>query len=382
MEKLIQTIQQKIIKGSYRTEEAVKTQICLPILRELGWKVDLPEHLVYEYGIDRLRVDIALCHPPEKPAVFIEVKAPDKCSTQGEDQIFGYAAGRGGVPMIILTDGDEWHFYNSYGIGDYKSRKVKSFLLRKDKPDDCVAHFIRYLQYDRVKKGAAFDDLRLDHKKIVEQTEATLKIPEAWRQLVNNSDEMLIEIIVDQVKAITSGEHTPEIKDVVEFLKILKPARQPVKQPTLRSGEASQPKAPPAAPEAEKVTHQYKINSQIHRGRNGKDVYMKVLDYVLAEYGRFEELKNQKFNKMKSRDLGAGYHMSEDRDEIPKGREHKTQLRQSRKWVNTNLSADTMSSKLDEVGRFYSQVENKKILGRWGSGAEVEFDIPTRPSSS
>lgn len=372
MEKLIQTIQQNIIKGSYRTEEAVRAQICYPILRELGWDAYSPAQVVPEYGIDRLRVDIALCHPPEKPAVFIEVKAPGKCSTQGEDQIFGYAAGRGGVPMIILTDGDEWHFYNSYGRGDYESRKVKSFQLRKDKPDDCVAHFGRYLQYDRVKKGTAFDDLRLDHQKIVEQTEAILKIPEAWRRLVNNSDEMLIQSIVNQVKAITGGEHTPEKKDVVEFLKGLKPAKKP-----------GDPPPPPPPPEEEgPVTHRYKINGQIRNGKYGKDVYIKVLDYVLTEYGRFEELKNQKFNKMKSRALGTGYHISENGNEIPKPSEHKTKLMKSGIWVNTNLSAANMSAILVKAGEFYDRVEHRKILGVWGSGAEVEFDIPARPSSS
>ncbi len=109
---------------------------------------------------------------------------------------------------------------------------------------------------------------------------------------------------------------------------------------------------------------------------------MKVLDYVLTEYDRFEALKNQKFNKMKSRALGTGYHMSENGDEIPKGREHKTKLMRSGKWVNTNMSAESMLTRLDEVGGFYYRFENRKILGKWGSGAEVEFDIPTRPPNS
>ena len=131
-----------------------------------------------------------------------------------------------------------------------------------------------------------------------------------------------------------------------------------------------------------KVTHDIKSTDKSIVARNGKDVYMKTLDYVLTEYGRFQELKNQKFNKMKSRALGTGYHISENREEIPKGMEHKTQLERSRKWVNTNLSAANMSSKLVEVGGFYNRVENRKILGAWDSGAEVEFDIPTRPSRS
>ena len=378
MENLINTIKQYFDTGSYDSEQAVRSQICEPILQELGWDMRSPVHVVHEYKVDNLKVDIALCHSPREPVIFIEAKAPGKCSPQGQNQVFKYAAEQGGIPMIIFTDGNEWHFYNSYGAGGYESRKVKNILLTKDDSNDCVKYFRRYLQFEEVKTEQAFENLRRDYEQARSADKAKSKIPEAWNQLVNTSDEMLIEIIVDRVIDISDEKHVPKKDDVVEFLKALKPAKKPEKPPL-----PPPPNGPPP-PSGRKVTvtHRYKINDQIHNGRNGKDVYMKVLDYVLTEYGRFEKLKNQKFNKMKSRDLGAGYHMSEDRDEIPKKREHKTQLSQSRKWVNTNLSADTMSSKLNEVGRFYNQVENKKILGRWGSDAEVEFDIPTRPSSS
>ena len=213
---------------------------------------------------------------------------------------------------------------------------------------------------------------------IEKERESKLKIPEAWDLLVNDSDEMLVDIIVDKVNEISSGEYAPGKEDVVKFLQGLKPAKPHVKQTTSGTGKDPQKETHPDS-EAEKVTHRYKIDGQTD---NGKDVYMKTLDYVLAEYGRFEELKNQKFNKMKSRALGTGYHISENREEIPKGMEHKTQLERSRKWVNTNLSAANMSSKLVKVGGFYNRVENRKILGAWDSGAEVEFDIPTRPSGS
>ena len=143
--------------------------------------------------------------------------------------------------------------------------------------------------------------------------------------MVNTSDEMLIEIIVDRVIDISDEKHVPKKDDVVEFLKALKPAKKPEKPPL-----PPPPNGPPP-PSGRKVTvtHRYKINDQIHNGRNGKDVYMKVLDYVLTEYDRFEELKNQNFNKMKSRSLGAGYHLSENGNEIPKRSEHKTKLMKS-----------------------------------------------------
>ena len=380
----IKTIKQNINKGSYRSEEAVRVQVCNLILQELGWDTGSPDQVALEYNIDNLRVDIALCHLPGRPVVFIEVKASGKCSARGEEQIFDYAARKGGVPMIILTDGNEWHFYNTHGSGDpelgYESRKVKNIQLTKDDSDDCVKYFCRYLEYGRVKTKQALKDLVSDHERIEKKREAKLKIPEAWNLLVNDSDEMLVDIIIDKVNGVSDGEHTPEKEDVLEFLKGLKRVNKPEKPPYIPPTGHSPPTG--GVSEAEKVVHRYKINEQIRNGKNGKDVYMKVLDYVLTEYVRFEELKNQKFNKMKSRALGTGYHISENGNEIPKGMEHKTKLMTSGKWVNTNMSAANMSAKLVEIGGFYNHVENRKILGVWGSGAEVEFDIPTRPSSS
>lgn len=377
MESLIDTIKQYFDTGSYDSEEAVRAQICYPILQKLGWNTHSPVHVVPEYKVDTLKVDIALCHSPREPVIFIEVKAPGKCSPQGQHQVFNYAAGQGGIPMIIFTDGDEWHFYNSYGTGGYESRKVKNIQLTKNDSTDCVKYFRRYLQYEEVKTEQAFDNLRRDYDQARSANEAKSKIPEAWSLLVNNSDEMLVEVIVDRVKEISDSRHTPKKEDVVEFLKGLKPAKQPMPGP----GKDRQQESGPDSG-TEKVTYRYKINGQFHNGKNGKDVYMEALDYVLTEYGRFEEFKYQKFNKMKSRALGTGYHMSEKGDEIPKETEHKTQLARSRKWVNTNLSTENMSTKLIKIGEFYNRVERRKILGKWGSGAEVEFDIPTRPSRS
>ena len=92
MEELVGTIKQYIGAGSYDNEEAVRAQICYPILQALGWDMQSPVHVVPEYKVHNLKVDIALRRSVEEPMVFIEVKAPGKCSLQGQDQVFDYAA--------------------------------------------------------------------------------------------------------------------------------------------------------------------------------------------------------------------------------------------------------------------------------------------------
>jgi len=54
--------------------------------------------------------------------VFIEVKQVGQ-SDGGERQLFEYAFHRG-VPMAILTDGQEWHFFLPAKQGDYGDRRV------------------------------------------------------------------------------------------------------------------------------------------------------------------------------------------------------------------------------------------------------------------
>ena len=282
--------------------------------------------------------------------------------------------------MIIFTDGDEWHFYNSYGTGTYDSKKVTSIRLTKDNAEECVEHFSRYLQYEQVESGDAFDNLRRDHKQVRSANKAKSKIPEAWKKLVDEED-LLIEMIIEKVKEIGDGGHAPKKADVVAFLQSLKAENRPVK--TTGASRARPPRRESQTfSGGSKPFYQYKINGEIHQGRNGKDIYIKVLDYIFVTYGRFQALKSHPLNRMKSRSLGTGYHISEDRTEITKEDKHKQQLPGSKIWLNTNESASSMSGKLIKISEFYNQLENRKVLGVWGSGAEVEFVIPTRPSAS
>ena len=394
MEDLIRSIRKNFKIDAYRNEEAVRSQICYPVLLKLGWDVASPDQVQPEYNINRSRVDIALLHPPHKPLVFIEVKNRGKCSLLGEEQVFEYAAGRGGVPMLILTDGDEWHFYNTYGPGDFADRKVKSFLLKKDAPGDCIEIFRRYLLYDRVKTKQAFDDLRRDHEEVEQGREARRKIPEAWRRLVDKADEKLVEIVAEEVAAITTDRLTPGKADIVAFLKSSIPTHQGGRTP---EGSSRRPRAggnapvaldptkprpaPPIGPGATKPVCRYKVGNQIYEGKSGIDVYMKALDHVIGKYGRFEELKNQRFNRRENHKGVSGYQISENQKDIHavSGIKRRHQLSQGGKWVHTNLSRPQMSSFLIEVGGFYSRILNRKILDVWGSGAEVEFDIPPTP---
>ena len=379
MENLINKIKQYFDTGAYDSEELVRSHICYPVLRELDWDTESPVHLIPEYNVRNLRVDIALCHSPREPVVFIEIKAPGKCSPQGQDQVFEYAARQGGIPMIIFTDGDEWHFYNSYGTGTYDSKKVKSIQLTKDNIDECIECLSRYLHYEQVKSGQSFDNLRRDYDQVRSANKAKSKIPEAWEQLVDEED-LLIEMIIEKVKEISDGGYAPKKADVIAFLQSLKTESRPAKTMGSSITRPSQRKSQPVS-EGPKPFYQYKINGEIRQDKYAIVIYLKVVDYIITKYGRFEELKFQPLNRRKSRSLGSGYQMSEDKRQIPIQEKLKTQLPDCKIWLHTNLSVQMILRNLIKIGEFYNQLENRKILGVWGSGAEVEFDIPTRPSA-
>src|SRR3990172_11571632 len=127
----IKEIQNALKAGRFLNEASVSQGIVLRILQALGWPVFDSQIVWPEYTVEGRRVDFALCQPKAKPAVFIEVKQVGQ--SEGADrQLFEYSFHLG-IPMAVLTDGQEWHFYLPAERGDYKERRVyKLDLLERD----------------------------------------------------------------------------------------------------------------------------------------------------------------------------------------------------------------------------------------------------------
>ena len=190
-----------------------------------------------------MKVDIALLKL-SKPVIFIEVKAPGKIDLAGEEQLFNYANLHSGIPMVVLTDGNEWHFFNSYGIGDYQDRKVKSLYLCQDDLLDCSNILKRYLTYENVKNEQAFNDLQADYKKSRLENDARNSIIKAWQKLVNDEDTILIDSLIEETEKICG--YLPIKKDVVEFLQkmlVNDNNSSPPKKSSLSSSNFSQPES-------------------------------------------------------------------------------------------------------------------------------------------
>ncbi len=210
----IEQIRDSIRLGQFVNEASVSQGIVLRILQSLGWPIFDACIVSPEYSVEGRRVDYALCHPPKKPKVFIEVKQIGQ--SEGADrQLFEYAF-HIGVPMAVLTDGQEWHFYLPAEQGLYQERRVYKLDLLERSLDECVLRLTRYLDYKRSCSGGALEAARKDYENIARDREIASTLPVAWTKLIQEPDAFLVELLADRVENLCG--YKPDPDTVVSFL--------------------------------------------------------------------------------------------------------------------------------------------------------------------
>lgn len=214
MKDQIERIRQRLNQGSYPNEAAVSHGVVSPILRALGWDTADPDQVMPEHTTGRGRVDFALLGSARRPSVFIEVKGVGR-SIEGDRQLFEYAFHEG-VPLCVLTDGREWSFYLPSGQGSYDDRRVYRLQLDDRDPAECERVLVRYLNHERVKSGAAFDDAQRDYRDLASRREAKEALPKAWTDLIAEREELLLELVADKAEALSGFR--PSLDEVADFL--------------------------------------------------------------------------------------------------------------------------------------------------------------------
>lgn len=205
----LQNITSKIKSNDLRNEAAVSLSIVLPIIQELGWNIHENSIVKPEYSLSGRRVDYALCFPQNKPIVFIEVK--QKGSLSGADkQLFEYAFHEG-IPLAILTDGQQWHFYLPSGQGDYQDRRFYLIDILERNIDEVKDRLIRYLSYSRIVSGEALKSAHIDYEDASKEKLISQTFRNAWKEIVEGPDEFLIEIISEKVTVLCGSTPTHEM---------------------------------------------------------------------------------------------------------------------------------------------------------------------------
>jgi len=283
----IEDVRAGIKAGRYGNEAAVSQGIVLRLLQALGWPTYDTQVVCPEFSLSGRRVDYALCHPPNKPAAFIEVKQIGQ-SDGAERQLFEYAF-HVGVPLAILTDGQEWNFFLPAEQGDYAERRVYKLDMVERDLAESVARLERYLSYAHVSSGAAIAAAREDYRNVSRSRQMLATLPQAWSKLVQEEDEVLLELLADKVESLCGFK--PDVDTVAKFLResvAFRSSSQPVPIAQIRATPAPQvflapaattvrPAVPPQRPALQSGTG-YSFEGRFVACRNGREVLIGVFE--------------------------------------------------------------------------------------------------------
>ncbi len=214
LEETILQIQDKLRRGLFPDEAAVCQGAVLRILQELGWPVFDTTVVHPQYPVETRKIDYALCRANGKPVVFIEVKRVGVAAS-GERQLFEYAF-HSGVPLAVLTDGQEWNFYLPAGEGDYQDRRVYKLDLLERDLSECSYRLNRYLSHLDVSSGMASENAQSDYRDVNREREIERILPQAWNTLLNEADDLLVELLSDKVSDLCG--YKPDQDACVSFL--------------------------------------------------------------------------------------------------------------------------------------------------------------------
>lgn len=233
----------RLRQGNFPNEQAISQGIVLRLFQELGWDTWDTNIVWPEYQTGEGRADFALCHPPSKPAIFIEVKQPGKAE-EAVRQALGYAF-HTGVTFVVLTDGRTWSFYLPSEQGSYEDRRVYKLDLYERPSAEAAEVLQRYLECAKVKSGEAMKTAQNEYRSRNRQSQAKAAIPEAWRELVEKGDELLVEMLTNAVESRAGVR--PDASDVADFLVGL---AQPIGGQSPRGGSSpsTRNQLPPSMP--------------------------------------------------------------------------------------------------------------------------------------
>ena len=215
---------------------------------------------------------ITLCATRRRePVILVEVKQVGQ-SKGADRQLFEYAFHKG-VPMAILTDGQEWNFFLPTEQGDYSERQLYKLDISERDPQQAESSFKRYLEYDAVRSGQAIEAARSDYRNAARKRQAQRTLPDAWAKLIESEDELLIELVADKVEDLCGVR--PDLDAVASFLRRQAPAGSecgaPVRPRRGRDGLLSLTPTPDTPKSAG-----YELYGQRHQARSARDVMIKV----------------------------------------------------------------------------------------------------------
>jgi hypothetical protein len=342
----IKEVRDQLRRGEFTSEAAVSQGILLKALYELGWPVFDTSIVVPEYSLEGRRVDYALCHPANQPSVFIEVKKVG-LSDGADRQLFEYAFHLG-VPIAILTDGQEWSFYLPGEKGRYDERRVYKLDLLERDIEEAVKRLEKYLGYERVCSGEALKSARTDYQNVARDREIETALPRAWDALLREPDSLLLELLAEKAEDICG--YKPDLDVCGRFLaRSLKgsTANHPLPVPPKETlSKVAMPKISPKVPRTRTVDNfSFVFEGKTYEAGSAREMMVKVFQLLANnDQGFLERFASRKHGRKRR-------YIARDKMELYPGRpdlseEHSVEIVPGW-WMGTNYSRSNIQQILD-----------------------------------
>lgn len=180
-------------------EQNTKASLIEPVLEVLGWEIRDPDEVHREFrpkGRDK-PVDYAL-KLLRKPRLFLEAKGLGESLADRKwiGQVLGYAV-VAGVEWCVLTDGNEYRFYNAIAAVDADDKMFYRIKLTETPQDECVRALT-------LMSRANLEENLLDI--IWTSHFVDRRVKSALTDLIGNASPSLIRILRQQVSKLTPKE--------------------------------------------------------------------------------------------------------------------------------------------------------------------------------
>ena len=278
----INDIRNRLEQKLFLNETAVRQGIVDRLLNALGWESWDTQRVFPEYPINGGRVDYALCPPPGKPIVFIEVKRVGNIEG-AERQLFEYAFHEG-VPILILTDGQKWRFFHPAGSGSYQERLVRELDLITDSSEESSECLLKYLTYAAVQAGIAGQLIAEDYQEISQHRAVRWHLPEAWENLLSGTSEdseFLIEAVQSETHSLCGNY--PTYEQVLAFLDGFRKETETNSQKTSERRKV-QPQRQPDAHDVPPSRPNLRPNGSSSKGERYRSYFQGLIDELREQH--------------------------------------------------------------------------------------------------
>ena len=142
-----------------QSESNIKRAVIERIISDLGWSIHDFDEVVSEcptrFDSQTGRADYAL-RLEGRTKMFIEAKKPGGANAHAEEQTFKYAYQAGGRPLLTLTDGRIWKFYDPSAEGESREERCACELdLANDDAARVEAVLVEMLSKQALASGQA-----------------------------------------------------------------------------------------------------------------------------------------------------------------------------------------------------------------------------------